>query len=179
MSKHLKTKAPDLKTAIFLFFDPLILALVINMSIEQPIQHFLSFCLDERKEKVDLGNLIEELDRLVVATYLPEFEFDENEYPEPPDNEHLNIRETISERFPDLGFYCTVDCEPESIGDTNVVTGDAIDDLADIIGDLMNVQWYLENTTLSNAMWHFEFSYRTHWGFHLRELQRFLHIRWW
>jgi hypothetical protein len=36
------------------------------------------------------------------------------------------------------------------------------------------VLWRWENTSQSDALWHLEFSYRTHWRAHLRGVQWYL-----
>lgn len=153
--------------------------LVVIMNIEQSVNQFLDFCLYKNPEEFDLGDLIRELDMLVVSTCQSKFEYDDNDYPEPPDKDYAALREAISRRFPELGFYQTVGSEVSDEENVKVLIGDAVDDLVDIIGDLQDVKWNLENTTINNAKWHFEFSYRSHWGFHLRELQLFLHRQWW
>ena len=155
------------------------LALVVIMNIEQPLKRFLSFIFEDTKESPDFGDLIEELDYLVCSTYIPEFEYDDKEYPEPPEKNYQEIRGAITRRFPKLGFYCTVDADPSTIENAEILTGDAVDDLTDIVSDLLEVKWLLENTSINNALWHFQFTYRSHWGFHLRELQLFLHRQWW
>jgi len=149
------------------------------MNIERSVNQFLDFCLTDRLEGSDLGDLIRELDTLVVSTYQPKFEYDDKDYPDPPNKNYVALREKISSRFPELGFYQTVDSEISDEESVKILTGDAVDDLVDIIGDLQDVKWFIENTTINNARWHFEFSYRSHWGFHLRELQLFLHRQWW
>jgi len=157
----------------------LLKALVVTMNIEQSVKRFLDFCLHEKSESYDLGDLIHELDLLVLSTYQSKFEYDDNDYPEPPNKNYAALRELVSKRFPELGFYQTVDPEISDEKESKVLTGDAVDDLVDIIGDVQDIRWYLENTTINNAKWHFEFSYRSHWGLHLRELQLFLHRQWW
>ena len=77
--------------------------------------------------------------------------------------------------FPDFGYYgCILDSsiivpEKEDIG-----TGDAIDDLTDIIKDLLVVKWKIKNTSENDAIWDFEFSMRTHSEQHLVDLIKYL-----
>lgn len=149
------------------------------MSLEQSINQFLDFCLLKKPEELNLGSLILQLDLLVVATQLSEFEYDQKDYPDPPEKDYAGLREKLTLRFPELEFYYTVESQISKEANVEVLTGDALDDLVDIVGDIQDVKWYLENTTINNAKWHFEFSYRSHWGLHLRELQLFLHRKWW
>ena len=41
---------------------------------------------------------------------------------------------------------------------------DAYDDIADIAGDLFQVQWCFANTSDRDALWHFGLGYDSHWG---------------
>lgn len=58
------------------------------MNIEQPLNRFLNFIFEETRELPDFGKLIEELDRLACSTYISTFEYDDNEYPDPPENNY-------------------------------------------------------------------------------------------
>ena len=55
--------------------------------------------------------------------------------------------------------------------------GDELDDLTDIIKDLLEVKWRLENTSENDALWTFEFSMRTHSEQHLVDLLKQLKER--
>lgn len=149
------------------------------MNIEQPVSRFVHFCTDDSKELPDHGDLLVELDRLLVSTDIGEFEYDDTDYPDAPALDHAEIRDKICRQFPGLGLYCTSDGEPENMDNSKILVGDAIDDLVGIIADLMDVLWCMENTSVNDAAWHFQFTFRTHWGLHARELQLHLHKYWW
>lgn len=97
---------------------------------------------------------------------------------DPPDRGHEHYKKRYAElgaKFPDYGYYSVADwTEPLS---KESVIGDAIDDLADIEGDLDKVIWRAENLGLDDAHWHFRFLYQIHWGRHLRELSLYLYGR--
>ena len=150
-----------------------------NMNIETSIDRFISFCTDDRDMLPDHGELLDELDLLLVQTKVPDFTYDETDYPDAPEKDYGQLRETISNKFPELGFYCTADGEPKTIEKAEVLLGDAIDDLTDIVGDLKEVQWYFKNTSANNALWHLKQNFMSHWGLHARELQLHLHKYWW
>ena len=80
----------------------------------------------------------------MVSAQLEEFNYDDTDYPDSPENDYAKIREVVSFRFPELGFYCTGDGQPEEIDKAEILAGDAIDDLVDIIGDLQEVLWCLK-----------------------------------
>ena len=91
---------------------------------------------------------------------------------DPPEREddHEGRRRRVSARFPALGLYRSLDLDLEG----TPLVGDAIDDLVDIERDLREVQWYLENVGFEEAHDMFRWSYRHHWGDHLRQLQAYL-----
>lgn len=55
------------------------------------------------------------------------------------------------------------------------MTGDAIDDLADIAGELQEVAWLWRNAGPDPALWQFHLLYRGHWGQHLHGLRLYFH----
>ena len=57
------------------------------------------------------------------------------------------------------------------------MTGDAIDDLADIAGDLEEVLRRFEHSGKNAGDWYFRMLFEIHWGRHLRELQLYLHAK--
>lgn len=57
-----------------------------------------------------------------------------------------------------------MDADPSAIEKAKVLTGDVVDDLTDIVGDLLEVKWLLKSTSVNNAIWSFQFTYRNHWG---------------
>ncbi|MCP5022632.1 MAG: DUF5063 domain-containing protein [bacterium] len=118
-----------------------------------------------------LQRLLDQLDR---ARDCVEFEFDDRVYPEPPEWPYETRRALICERFERYGMYDVTD-PARDLGHENMTdVGDAIDDIADIVGELSDVVWLWEHTSQGNALWYFHFSYKTHWGEHLRELKSYL-----
>ncbi len=139
----------------------------------------MDFVLKNPDIQPDLGELEKQLDLLSISVHLNDFKFDENEYPDPPEKDHAATRLVLEKKFPNIGFYYTVDSNIEESDSPEVTVGDAIDDLVDIVGELEEVRWYFENTSKENALWHFQNSYRSHWGRHLKELQLVIHQQGW
>ena len=54
-------------------------------------------------------------------------------------------------------------------------TGDAVDDLTDIVHDLSDVAWCWDHTGPDEAIWRFRFGFQTHWGQHLFNLRSYIH----
>jgi hypothetical protein len=115
------------------------------------------------------------LDDLARAYHFAAYEFDEQAQ-DPPVHEaqlYRAMRNLAGSKFPVLGYYSTVD--PLEVPASEILTGDALDDIADIACDLQDVLWCLENTSESNALFHFQIRYDSHWGRHLRYLQVYLY----
>ena len=145
------------------------------MDIQTEINNFLELVLKSDSELEELEELISGLDRLATLTHDIKYQFDETDYSDNSNFEYSIIREKVSTRFPNLGYYNSALDVSENIGNSKIATGDAIDDITDITLDLLRIQWRFENTSPDDALWHFEFLFKAHWGRHLRELQLYLH----
>ncbi len=111
---------------------------------------------------------------LQMHSVKPDGGFDDNEIPE---NDYPSIRQMAEERFPSWGYYNTPRDITEKIAESELVVGDAIDDITDIVNDLKMVMWSYQNESEVNAFWHLQDSYQGHWRWHLRNLQLYLHCR--
>lgn len=90
-----------------------------------------------------------------------------------PKTDHQGTRSRLSARFPQYSHYPVA--WPSSDPDERPLIGDAIDDLADICGDLQNIVWRFEVLGGDDAHWHFKFLYQIHWGRHLRQVAYYLY----
>ena len=52
-------------------------------------------------------------------------------------------------------------------------------DLSEIIDDLALIQWRFRSTSEADALFHYKLGFMTHWGHHLRRVQRALHAWYW
>ena len=87
-----------------------------------------------------------------------------------------DMRRSLAEkRFPSFGYYNTVAPISEDIGAGEVQVGDAIDDVADIYGDLHEVVWLHHKGFDNAAYFAFDRNWTSHWGMHCRELQLYIH----
>ena len=151
-------------------------------SLEDPrpiIRRFLALfdeterSVDEREEQLTL--LLDELAVLVgkVPSHLVFDDFPDAPEPE-EDFQALYSYSNVGKQFPNFGYYNTVSDTTKNIAETQVVVGDAIDDISDIARELREVLWIWETAGADAALWKFREMYRVHWGEHLRELQRYL-----
>lgn len=141
--------------------------------IKQLADSFLALLRDESNEDA-LARLERVLDALALARHDVAFEFDERELPDPPDWPYAERRALAVARFPTLGLYNVARPVSTEIGEGAAVVGDAIDDIADIAGELHDCAWRWENCGEADALWHFTHGYEYHWGEHLRDLQAYL-----
>jgi len=145
------------------------------MNIWETIQEIILLCESEEaigEENNNRLQLLLDSIALQMHSIIPSGQFNGKEIPE---NNYNEIRSTISKRFPNWGYYNTVADITLKIGDTEVLRGDAIDDISDIINDLKMVMWSYENENEQTAKWHLHDSYHHHWREHLRNLQFYIH----
>jgi len=151
-----------------------------EMPIKETIESFLSFVKDQKpydSTLVDfeiLSDHLYEILRLGRKIQNQDFETSAVEV-EPESWSYKKRREICSARFPFLGYYNLPENITHQIGETSWLVGDAIDDLADILGDLQEVLGCYEKNYSNDALWHFSFGYRSHWGYHAENLLWYLH----
>lgn len=120
------------------------------------------------------GELLAALDRLVAAYHdTPDDDASESDA-EGPREEWKCVYDAVAARFPDYGLYALAD-PLASLGGV-AMTGDAVDDLADITLDMREVLWLAEHVSAADAHWSFRLFF-FHWGRHARELSLYLHAR--
>ncbi len=102
------------------------------------------------------------------------FEFDQTDYDDEPNFDYKQILKNVKSNFPSFGWYSTIIDITQVEPNVKTGIGDALDDLTDIIKDLLAVKWRMENTSEMDALWHFEFSMRTHSEQHLLDLLKYL-----
>jgi hypothetical protein len=131
--------------------------------------------------KVELTDKTDVLKKLLVEIYSEflnvEFEFDEKNYKEEPDFDYNTILENVKSNFPDFGWYSTVLDSNKMEPNIEIGIGDELDDLTDIIKDLLEVKWRMENTSEKDAIWYFELLMRSHSEQHLVDLLKRLKER--
>jgi hypothetical protein len=106
-----------------------------------------------------------------------EFKFDETNYPDLDKTEYADIRQNVTSNFKDFGFYKRVS-DIEDIDNLNDNTiGDALDDLTDIIRDLLEIKWRIENNSLADGLWFFELTFYSHTQQHILDLLKYMKQR--
>ena len=130
---------------------------------------------------VDSNDKIQDLRILLIGIYLEYLnvkpEFDVSDYDEEPDFDYNEIKGNVKSNFPDFDWYSMVLDSNKMEPNVKIGIGDELDDLTDIIKDLLEVKWRLENTSEKDATWHFELLMRTHSEQHLVDLLKRLKER--
>lgn len=145
------------------------------MNIWETIESIINLCEERQAIERDGENkLLYLLDSLTVQMHsiMPSGTFEGKIIPE---NDYNNIRTVIERRFPNWGYYNTVGDVTKKIMDTEILTGDVIDDITDTLNDLKMVMWSYTNENEQTAIWHLHDSYHHHWRSHLRNLQNYIH----
>lgn len=143
--------------------------------LRQIIDEITEFGINPKVELIDKNDVLKKLLIRIYSKFLNvETEFDKTDYAEEPDFDYKKIRKNIESNFPDFGWYGTILDINKIAQESELATGDAIDDLSDIIKDLLVVKWRFENTSEIDAIWDFEFSMRTHSEQHLVNLIKYL-----
>lgn len=104
------------------------------------------------------------------------FEFDDRDYPE-FDRQISTIRQNVESNFPEFGYYkCVSDINDlEDLAKDHI--GDAIDDLTDIIIDLWEIKWRIENNSLADGLRFFELIFFSHTQQHVIDLLNYMKQR--
>lgn len=103
-----------------------------------------------------------------------EYKYDETDYLDFDKSQYLEIRQNVSSNFKDFGFYRTILDINDIHNLKNNVIGDAIDDLSDIILDLLEIKWRIENNSLADGLWFFELIFYSHTQEHILNLLNFM-----
>ena len=100
------------------------------------------------------------------------YKFDETDFPDFDKSQLPDIRQNVSTNFKDFGFYKTIlDINDIDNLKDNAI-GDAIDDLSDIITDLLEIKWRIENNSLADGLWYFQLIFYGHTQQHILDLLR-------
>ncbi len=139
-------------------------------NISKAVDQFLLLAKAGPTISCDIGEMAKQLDELAWLTHRVQFQFDEAEYPEPPE---INAKESFIEA--ERWFQI-----PEDKSYSNDFSFfDAALDLSEIMDDLAEIQWRFKNTSVDDALFHYQLGYQSHWGHHMRSLQKFIHGWYW
>ncbi len=103
-----------------------------------------------------------------------EYKFDEADFPDFNKSKLPDIRKNVESNFKDYGFYKTILDINDIANLKDNAIGDAIDDLSDIISDLLEIKWRIENNSLADGLWYFQLIFYGHTQQHILDLLNFI-----
>lgn len=142
------------------------------------INEIIKYGLQPNLNVIDKEKLLEkDLVKIYNLYFEIEYKFDETEYPNFDKGNLPNIRQNIENNFKDFGFYKTIFNinDIDNLKDNTI--GDAIDDLSDITLDLLEIKWRIENNSLADGLWYFQFIFYGHTQQHILDLLNYLKQR--
>lgn len=144
-------------------------------NLEKLINRITEFGLNDKvkSDNKELG--IQQLLAGIYSEYLYlEVEFDDEDFDEVPSFDYDSIKKNVEANFPDIGWYHSIRDSHKIMPDADLVAGDAIDDITDIIKDLLEVKWCFENTSEKNSKWHFCDIMKNHSEQHLVDFLKYI-----
>ena len=121
------------------------------------------------KERTLSRNLVKIYDLSFDIDYV----FDETDYREFETEKLPSLRFNVSSNFKGFGFY-KMAVNIKDLQRPNNAYGNAIDDLCDIIKDLLEVKWRIENNSVADGLWFFNFIFKAHTEQHILDLLNYI-----
>jgi len=122
------------------------------------------------KEKLLERNLV----KIYDLYFDIEYKFDETDFPDFDKSQLPDIRQNVESNFQNYGFYKTILDINDIDNLMDNAIGDAIDDLSDIIIDLLEIKWRIENNSLADGLWFFELIFNSHTQQHMLDLLNYM-----
>ena len=125
----------------------------------------------------DISRLIQALDALMFAIHSigPDVPDIEESDLDPPESDYHQVYETVAHRYPSLGYYWNaLQRKIQDGAEGGLAVGDAIDDLADILIALREVQWFNEHVGRKDALAALRARYDMHLWMHIHSLRHYL-----
>lgn len=139
------------------------------------VSHFLELVVNGRgDEEENIEALVTALDMLAWMQHVVDVPATEKSEHEAPEREYEKMRALVGQQFPGFGYYSTPANPADQNGEAEIITGDAVADLADIACELFEVAWRFQNTSESDALRAFAEGYRQNWRRNLRTLQWYI-----
>ena len=142
------------------------------------INEIAKFGLQPDLATTDINRLLErDLINIYSLYFHIDYEFDDTDFPDFDKSQLPDIKQNLKSNFPDFGLYkIAADIDDiDNLNDNAIV--DAIDDLTDIILDLLEIRWRIENNSLNDGLWYFELIFPSHTQQHILNLRNYLKQR--
>ncbi|GGD22993.1 DUF5063 domain-containing protein [Hyunsoonleella pacifica] len=90
-----------------------------------------------------------------------------------PEFRYEDVRKFVAINFPNYGWYHSLSNSHKCKEDEELAIGDKIDDLTDIVKDMMDIKWAMENESFQNGLWLFKFLMQYHCEQHLVDFLKY------
>ena len=103
--------------------------------------------------------------------YVTPDQYDDLHYSDPPSFDMKKIKKHTNHNFPEFGKYNRIldvtekKCKPE--------TGNANDDIANVLSTLMTVKWFFDKTSKKNGAYHFKNLFKDHLGNSIADILKY------
>ena len=139
------------------------------------IDEIVKYGLNPNLTETDNEKLLERnLVKIYDLYFDIQYKFDERDFPDCDKIEYSKIRQNITSNFKDFGLYKTIIDISDVYNLNENATADALDDLTDIIMDLLEIKWRIENNSLEDGLWFFEMIFHSHTKQHVLDLLNFM-----
>jgi len=141
----------------------------------QIIDEIVKYGLDANVRVVNKRTDLEKnLVKLYSKYFEIQYEFDESDYGEFEKSNFPEVIENVKSNFTDFGWYHVILNSEKVLEEPEVGTGDAIDDLSDIIYDLLEIKSRKETNSEQDALWYFKLIFPKHTRQHILGLLNYL-----
>ncbi len=132
---------------------------------------------DQGSEEANLQLLKQTLDSIImIANTIGPIDLDQD-YPDPENLAYPDFAALARQRFPALGLYNVPLTVASQFMQTELGLHDAVDDLHDIAREVYEILWRFHNTSITDALWCFDFTMHNHMGEHIHSLRWYLFMR--
>lgn len=125
---------------------------------------------ETHKEKLLERNLVKIFDLYFEISY----DIDDTEFKDFDKSICSEVRPNVTSNFQSFGLYKIVMDLNDLTNLMDVGIGDAVDDLSDIIIDLLEIKWRIENNSLEDGLWFLKMIFHSHTKQHIFNLLNFM-----
>lgn len=139
------------------------------------INKIIKYGLQPNLKVNDKEKLLEQqLVKIYKLYFNIEYTFDEANYPDFDKSQLPDIRQNVATNFENFGFYKTILDINDVNNQMDTGTADAIDDISDIITDLLQIKWRIENNSWADGLWYFQLIFHGHTQQHILDLLNYM-----
>ena len=139
------------------------------------INEIVKYGLQPNLAVTDKEKLLEKYLVKIYSLYFDiKFDFDKTDYAEFDNLQLPDIIQNVSSNFQTFGLYKTILDIKDIDNFTDNAMGSAIDDLSDIVIDLMEIKWRIENNSMADGLWFFELTFFSHTQQHIINLLNYM-----